>query len=161
MAPETIDIEFSKFAGELAESLSFNKSIGQIYGLLYVSPESLSLDDISKRLSMSKGNASINLRVLESWGAVQSVWVSGSRRDYYEANMNIKQLALKRLTEGFARRIDHAEEAISKLLAKMESGEGQAGEKKSLERIKEVHSMMLEGRKMLGMLPKILTFLGH
>jgi DNA-binding transcriptional regulator GbsR (MarR family) len=154
-------IEFSRFAGELAESLSFNKSLGQIYGLLFLNREPLSLDDVAKQLNMSKGNASVNLRILESWGAVRPTSVSGSRRDYYEANMNIKQLALKRLTEGFARRIDHAEEAISKLLAKMESGEGQAGEKKSLERIKEVHSMMLEGRKMLGMLPKILTFLGH
>ena len=63
-----MDAEFARFAGELAESFSFNRSVGQIYGLLYLQESPLSLEDIGQRLSMSKGNASINIRLLESWG---------------------------------------------------------------------------------------------
>lgn len=156
MAPETIDIEFSKFAGELAESLSFNKSIGQIYGLLYVSPESLSLDDISKRLSMSKGNASINLRVLESWGAVQSVWVSGSRRDHYKANTNIKELVLRRAHEGILRRLDMVEQRLKNIGERFEAS-GSGKEQELLKkRAAEIKSMVDKGRTALNMLPKIL-----
>src|SRR5437870_2655557 len=111
-----IPFELARFAGELAESIGFNKSIGQIYGLLYTGTAPLSLDEISQKLSMSKGNASINLRVLEEWGAVHSVGVSGSRRDHYEANTKIKDLFLRRLQEGLTKRLDMAERRLNQIV---------------------------------------------
>ena len=49
----TFQARFAAFCGELAESLSFNRSVGQIYGLLYLSPDPLSLSDIAETLAMS------------------------------------------------------------------------------------------------------------
>jgi hypothetical protein len=46
------------------------KSVGQIYGLLYASPEPLSFSDIVVRLGISKGSASQGLRLLRSLGAI-------------------------------------------------------------------------------------------
>jgi DNA-binding transcriptional regulator GbsR (MarR family) len=114
---ETLQEEFADFAGELAESFSFNRSIGQIYGLLYLSDKPLSLDEIALRLKMSKGNASVNLRALESWGAVRPVWVKGSRRDHYEANRNLKEVALRRVKEGVSKRLDFALSSLEKMTA--------------------------------------------
>lgn len=152
MSPIPIEKEIVRFAGDLAESLSLNKSLGQIYGLLYILPEPLSLEEIARRLSMSKGNASVNLRVLESWSAVQSVSVSGSRRDHYRANTDLKGIALRRLQEGVLRRLDMTDERLNELTGRLRSG----GRDLRLfqERIKGVRSLSSSLRRLLGLLPK-------
>lgn len=146
--------DFAKFAGELAESLSFNRSVGQIYGLLYLSPSPLSLDQIAEGLRMSKGNASINLRTLETWGAVRPVWVDGSRRDHYEANRDIKSVAYRRLMEGLTKRVELAERNIDRMIGQ---ANGDAGLKK---RLQELRSLVQTGRRAMRVLPKIIGFVG-
>lgn len=138
----SVDVEFSRLAGELAESFSFNRSLGQIYGLLYLQESPLSLEDIGHQLSMSKGNASVNIRQLESWGAVRSVSVVGSRKDFYEANRDIKEVALRRLREGLSKRLDRAEEQMGALL---KSGNGSLSP--HLKRLQELQSLLNKGRK--------------
>lgn len=151
--------EFVNIAGDLAETFSFNRSIGQIYGFLYLAPAPVSLDDIAKELRMSKGNASINLRTLADWGAVRSVSMSGSRRDFYEANRNVKELALRRLQEGLSRRLDFAEENLEKVAAQWRDAPGKDGEVFSKKRVEELKSLVTNGRRLLKALPKVLAFL--
>jgi DNA-binding transcriptional regulator GbsR (MarR family) len=74
------------------------KSIGEIYGLLYISREPLSLDDLIQRLGISKGSASQGLRLLRDLGAVRECQNNGGRRTYYEPEIH-----LKRLVGGFIR----------------------------------------------------------
>ena len=57
----------------------------RIFGLLYLSPGPLSLDEIAAELSQSKSNVSLNIRVLVEWHLVRRRPVPGSRRDHYEA----------------------------------------------------------------------------
>jgi DNA-binding transcriptional regulator GbsR (MarR family) len=153
MPPPSLRDEFAAFAGELAESLSFNRSIGQIYGFLYLSREPLSLGEISRCLKMSKGNASINLRTLESWQAVYPVPVAGSRQDHYEANRDLKMIALRRFKDGFGKRLDLAENHLGRLLKR---GDGSPEAKKSLQNLR---SLLAGGRRLLVLLPKMSKFL--
>ncbi len=78
---------FIQGAGKVSSALlgMINKAGGQIYALLFLSDEPLSLDEISKRLGISKSNVSINIRLLEDFSLVRKVWVKGSRKDYYAA----------------------------------------------------------------------------
>lgn len=78
---------FIQGAGKVSSALlgMINKAGGQIYALLFLSDEPLSLDEISKRLGISKSNVSINIRLLEDFNLVRKVWVKGSRKDYYAA----------------------------------------------------------------------------
>src|SRR5437773_7533338 len=87
-------------AGELAELFSFNRSLGQIFGFLYISPDPVSLEDIAGACLMSKANASLHLRTLEQWGAVHRSWKPGTRKDYYTATRDIKKKLYLRLQEG-------------------------------------------------------------
>lgn len=101
-------------AGELAGGLGLNRVIGQLYALLYISPAPLSLDELTKQLNMSKGNISVNIRVLEQWDAVRKVWVKGSRKDYYEANLDIPSVVMNRIKSGVGRRLDQGMELLHK-----------------------------------------------
>jgi DNA-binding transcriptional regulator GbsR (MarR family) len=78
---------FIQGAGKISSALlgMINKAGGQIYALLFLNDEPLSLDDISKKLGISKSNVSINIRLLEDNSLVRKVWVKGSRKDYYAA----------------------------------------------------------------------------
>ncbi|NNC90709.1 MAG: transcriptional regulator [Akkermansiaceae bacterium] len=68
------------------------KSIGEIYGLLFISREPQSLDDLVSRLGISKGSASQGLKLLRTLGAIRQVSGEDSRRTYYEADMQLKSL---------------------------------------------------------------------
>jgi len=78
---------FVQGAGKISAALlgMINKVGGQIYALLFLSEEPLSLDDIAEKLCVSKSNVSINIRMLEDYKLVRKVWVKGSRKDYYAA----------------------------------------------------------------------------
>ena len=78
---------FVQGAGKISSALlgMINRVGGQIYALLFLSEEPLSLDDIGERLGVSKSNISINIRMLEDYNLVRKVWVKGSRKDYYAA----------------------------------------------------------------------------
>lgn len=156
MEPKTVPPVYSEFAalaGEMAESFSLNRSVGQIYGLLYASPHSLSLQEISAALHMSKGNASIHLRTLEAWEAVKCIWVPGSRQDHYEANRDLKKIILKRLEQGLTKRLDLMESRFNALAEKKETDDPFLKEQ-----IKSLRGMLGSARKGLKILPKITGF---
>jgi len=95
---------FIEIAGSMAGNLGLNSIAGQMYALLYISSEPVSLDEITHILKVSKGNASVNIRVLERWGAVKKVWVKGSRRNFYKANEDILKIITNCLKEGLTKR---------------------------------------------------------
>ena len=97
-----------KTASEFADSVGISSVSAQIYALLYVSQGALSLDEILEKLHLSKSTVSQNIRILEQWDAVKSVFVKGSRKDYYEVNPNIMEIVLKRLKNGLNSRFNKA-----------------------------------------------------
>lgn len=114
------EARFVAFAAELAESLSLSGALAQIYALLFIRSHPLSLGEIADLLRMSKGHASVNLRVLESWGAVRPAWIPGNRRDHYEPVRDLKALVLRRVEEGLGRRLAVAEERLKTILEEAE-----------------------------------------
>lgn len=58
---------------------------GRIFGLLYLEPGSLSLDEIAAELQQSKSNVSVQVRGLVDWHLVRLISVPGSRKDHYQA----------------------------------------------------------------------------
>ncbi len=73
--------------------LGLPKSVGEIYGLLFITPEALSLDDLVARLGISKGSASQGLRTLRELGAVRvAAGEDGARRMFYEPDVELKRL---------------------------------------------------------------------
>ena len=81
----------------ICKKLGLNNVMAQLYAILYLSNEPLSLDDMVERLRISKGSASVNIRALESYGAVRRVWMRGSRKDYYEADTDIVRVIMDRV----------------------------------------------------------------
>ena len=81
-----------ELGGRICQVLGLPRSTGQIFGLLYLSTEPLSLNKMSAMLGISKGSASTGTRQLAAWGAIRKVWVPGERRAYYEVVEDLGQL---------------------------------------------------------------------
>jgi DNA-binding transcriptional regulator GbsR (MarR family) len=67
-------------------------TMAQIHGLLYITGQALSMDDIMTRLGISRGNVSMNLTKLVEWGLVRRVHRRGDRRDYYESLSDVWEM---------------------------------------------------------------------
>ena len=87
---EEVTQRFINNLGRVADFFGFNALMGRLYGVLFLSPKPLSLEEMVEKLDSSKGNVSINIRNLERWGLVRQVYKWGKdRRDYYEAETDI------------------------------------------------------------------------
>jgi DNA-binding transcriptional regulator GbsR (MarR family) len=100
---------------EITRALGQPRSLAEIYGLLFISPQPLAMDDLIERLQISKGSASQGLRFLREIGAVRPVEVAGDRRVHYEAVAELRRLAGKFLSDQLAPRVAGNERRLARL----------------------------------------------
>ncbi|VEB44848.1 Uncharacterised protein [Chromobacterium violaceum] len=57
--------------GEMGSRWGINRTVGQIYALLYVSEKPLNADEIGEAIGCSRSNVSMGLKELQSWRLVK------------------------------------------------------------------------------------------
>jgi len=100
--------KFVQTWGALGSQWGINKTMAQIHALLMVSPESISMEEVMDELQISRGNASMNLRALIDWGIVYKDFKAGERREYFYAEKDLDELAVKIARERSKREIKPA-----------------------------------------------------
>lgn len=98
LALSPIDRKFIEIFVRFFSVIGIPRSVGEIYGLLYSSPQPLPFDRITSRLGISAGSTSKGLRVLRDMGAIRAVYRPGDRRDHFTA-----EVAVGMLVSGFLR----------------------------------------------------------
>ncbi|MGC3962750.1 MAG: GbsR/MarR family transcriptional regulator [Rhodocyclaceae bacterium] len=71
--------------GEMGSRWGINRTVGQIYALIYVSARPLNADEIAEALAFSRSNVSMGLKELQAWRLVHLKHQPGDRREYFEA----------------------------------------------------------------------------
>jgi DNA-binding transcriptional regulator GbsR (MarR family) len=71
--------------GEMGSRWGINRTVGQIYALLYVSAKPLNADEIGESLGFSRSNVSMGLKELQSWNLVKLIHQPNDRREYFQA----------------------------------------------------------------------------
>jgi DNA-binding transcriptional regulator GbsR (MarR family) len=102
--------------GAMGSLWGINRSVARVHALLMANEEPLSLDDIADQLQISKGNASMSLRELRTFGVVRQVEVPGDRRDFYVTEPDVWTMFFRILRERKRREFDPALEAIHRLV---------------------------------------------
>jgi len=150
-----LDIEAIEMFISFLKLVGLPKSVGEIYGLLFVATEPLTMDDLIDRLKISLGAASQGLKLLRSVGAVKVVYTPGARRDHYMADLELSKFAAAFIKEELNPRMQRAMERIERMEA--EARMMGADEKKiAFQRIERLKHWMERGQKMM---PWILRFL--
>jgi DNA-binding transcriptional regulator GbsR (MarR family) len=117
MSPTTAETvqRFVEAWGAMGSLWGINRSVARVHALLMANEEPLSLDEIADRLRISKGNASMSLRELRTFGVVRQVQVPGDRRDFYVTEPDVWTMFFRILRERKRREFDPALEAIHRL----------------------------------------------
>jgi DNA-binding transcriptional regulator GbsR (MarR family) len=92
--------------GEMGSTWGINRTVAQIYALLYLSPEPLTAEEISETLVVARSTVSTGLRELQGWGIVRVTHVLGDRRDHFETMSDVWEMFRAILAERKRREID-------------------------------------------------------
>jgi DNA-binding transcriptional regulator GbsR (MarR family) len=80
--------------GEMGTRWGVNRTVAQVHALLYLSPESLTAEDIADTLSVARSNVSTSLKELQNWDLIQIDSRIGDRRDYFRTSADVWTLFL-------------------------------------------------------------------
>jgi DNA-binding transcriptional regulator GbsR (MarR family) len=136
--------------------LGLPRSIGEIYGLLFISQTPLSLDDLVQRLHISKGSASQGLRMLKSLGAVREAENAAERRTYYEPAIELKRLAGGFIREQIRPHLERGKNKIDRLAEAAMDIDDPIRREFLSERVKRLETWMRSGGRVLPVLQKLL-----
>jgi len=107
---EVVDI-FVRIAGVL----SLPRSVGELYGILFIAPEPMCIDDLMLKLKISKGSTSQGLKILRSFGAVNPVYVAGDRRDFYAAEAELRKIVAGFVNEQIRPHLDNGKSRMARI----------------------------------------------
>jgi DNA-binding transcriptional regulator GbsR (MarR family) len=91
--------------GEMGTRWGVNRTVAQVHALLYLSPESLTAEDIAESLSVARSNVSTSLKELQNWNLVQIDSRIGDRRDYFQTSSDVWTLFLTVIEQRVEREI--------------------------------------------------------
>ena len=98
--------QFVEHWGMMARSWGINATMGELFALLYVTGTDWTADDLREWLRVSRGNVSMNLRELITWGVVHKVHRTGERREFFRAESDVWTLFRHILGERKRRELD-------------------------------------------------------
>ncbi len=139
MALPALTEKFVLHFGEMGGRWGINRTVGQIYALLFLSDRPLNADEIVEALGVSRSNVSMGLKELEGWRLLRKRHLPNDRRDYFQAPDDIWQILRTLAEERRKREIDPTLSVLRDLL--MEHPES-AGERHAQDRMREMHTLI-------------------
>jgi DNA-binding transcriptional regulator GbsR (MarR family) len=106
--------ELIEAGGRSAQSFGLKRLLGQIYMFLYLRREAASLDDLVEGMGVSKASISIACRQLLALGGIKRVWRKGDRKDYYEAETDLRALLNNGILRELEKKLDSAHRQIER-----------------------------------------------
>ncbi len=109
--------QFIQTWGKLGSEWGINRTMAQVHALLLISPRPLSTEQVMEELSISRGNANMNLRDLLDWNLVHKELVPGDRKEYFVAEKDIWEVAKRIARERKRREIEPVKQVLERLQA--------------------------------------------
>ncbi len=129
--------EFILHFGEMGSRWGINRTVGQIYALLFISSDPMNAETITTALSISRSNTSMGLKELQSWNLVRLRHIPGDRRDYFTTPDDMWEIVRTLIAERKKREIDPTLTKLRELEL-----QGPAGDDYAEARIAELREMI-------------------
>ena len=125
--------------GEMGSRWGMNRTVGQIYALLYVAPEPLHAEQIAEALGFSRSNVSMGLKELASWRLVRLQHLPGDRREYFSAPEDIWTVFRTLAEERRRRELDPTLSMLRDALMEAPANDSEAH---AQQRMREMHDLI-------------------
>jgi DNA-binding transcriptional regulator GbsR (MarR family) len=131
--------DFVLHFGEMGSRWGINRTVGQIYALLYVSARPLNADEIAEALAFSRSNVSMGLKELESWRLVKLQHIPNDRREYFSAPDDVWAIFRTLADERRKREVDPTLSMLRDSLMVQATNEE---DRHAQQRMKEMHDLI-------------------
>jgi DNA-binding transcriptional regulator GbsR (MarR family) len=131
--------QFVAHFGEMGSRWGINRTVGQIYALIFISQRALNADEIADALEFSRSNVSMGLKELQSWRLVRLRHLPGDRREYFEAPADVWEIFR---VLGEERRRREIEPTLSMLRNALLEQPTSDAERHAQERMRQMHDLI-------------------
>ena len=100
---------------KLCAILGLPKSIGLIYGAVFVAQEPLEAGEICRKLKISRGSVSQGLKFLRELGAIRSSGLNGNRAEHFVVEDHLRKAVEKFVTKKIRPAFDQLGEEVKRL----------------------------------------------
>lgn len=136
--PPTIQ-SFVLHFGEMGSRWGINRTVGQIYALLYLSQRPLNADDICEALGFARSNVSMGLRELDSWQLIRLVHLPNDRRDHFTVPDDIWEIVRTLIEQ---RRKREIEPTLTMLRDILMENPASSEEQLAQQKMREMHDLI-------------------
>lgn len=107
--------QFIQTWGNFGTQWGINRSMAQVHALLLVSERPLSTEEVMEQLSISRGNANMNIRDLINWNLIYKESIAGDRKEYFRAEKDMWEVAKRIVKERKRREIEPLQQHLAEL----------------------------------------------
>jgi DNA-binding transcriptional regulator GbsR (MarR family) len=143
--------QFIQTWGKLGSEWGINRTMAQVHAILLIAPKPLCTEDIMEELNISRGNTNMNVRDLMNWELVYKKLIPGDRKEYFEAEKDIWEVARRIIKERKKREVEPVVKVLTQL--KQIDGNNENAE------VKEFTSMMDQLDRFVGKMDKSVNLL--
>jgi DNA-binding transcriptional regulator GbsR (MarR family) len=108
--------------GEMAARWGLQRAVAQVYALLYVSPQPLNAEQITKALHLARSTVSTAIRDLESVGLIRNSTVLGDRRAQFACSGSPREALCRVLLGSKIRQVDASISILQECISVAEQG---------------------------------------
>lgn len=131
--------DFVQHFGEMGSRWGINRTVGQVYALLFVSQAPLNAEHIVEELSISRSNVSMALKELRNWRLLETVYVAGERSEHFTAPEDVWKIFQTLAEERRRREVDPTLSMLRDALINPPSNDG---DRHALSRMGEMHDLI-------------------
>ena len=102
----SLEQDFVLHFGEMGSRWGINRTVGQIYALLFLSEHPLNAEQIVHKLGFSRSNVSMGLKELLAWNLVHLKHLPDDRRDHFATPDELWKIVRTLIAERKKREID-------------------------------------------------------
>ncbi|MBR9690431.1 hypothetical protein GOV08_01980 [Candidatus Woesearchaeota archaeon] len=141
--------EFLNFLEGIYKSLGFDSLSAKLYSQLFIEPEEIAMEDLSKRTGYSLASISNKMNLMEGIGVAKRIKKPGTKKVFYYVDkdlINIQKNKMKIVTE---KMIDPAKKMLPKITELKEKEKLDKREKEKLTIIQNYYTQMIKLEKAL------------
>jgi DNA-binding transcriptional regulator GbsR (MarR family) len=107
--------EFIEMWGRFGANWGIPAAMAEIHAFLLSTESPVSTDEIMEELKISRSNANLNIRTLMDWQLVYKKRIQGERKEYFVAEKDIWEVAIKIIKERRRKEVDPVINELSRL----------------------------------------------
>ncbi len=159
--PETTSLKEAsiEYFVSFVQIFGLPKSVGQIYGLLFVSVRPLAMDEIVEHLGISKGSSSQGLTLLKGLGAVASEQIPGDRREHFKADINVSRIVTHFFDNQLQPRLDNGESRLKEILRLAQELEQEEGGTENAGVVTRIKALQKWQKRGMNIIPMVIRWL--